>query len=59
MFRRCPSCKGLFQAEEVKMEQLGAYEVQEQGYRGILGLGTLKTSGLPTNARVAAMNGQK
>jgi hypothetical protein len=29
MFRRCPSCKRLFQAEEVKREQLGdAYEVQ-------------------------------
>lgn len=29
MFRRCPSCGRLFQAKEVKREQLGnAYEVQ-------------------------------
>jgi hypothetical protein len=36
MFRRCPSCKRLFQAEEVKREQLGnPYEVQVPGGRGI------------------------
>jgi len=34
MFRSCPSCKRLFQTEEVKREQLGAYEFQGQDYRG-------------------------
>ena len=34
MFQRCPSCKRLLQAEEVNREQLGAYEVQGQDYRG-------------------------
>ena len=35
MFRRCPLCGRLFQAEEVKREQLeNPYEVIEPGYRG-------------------------
>ena len=35
MFRRCPFCKHLLVAEEVKREQLGnPYEVQVQDARG-------------------------
>ena len=35
MFRRCPLCGRLFQAEEVKREQLeNPYEIIEPGYRG-------------------------
>jgi len=35
MFRRCPSCKRVFQAEEVKRGQLGnPFEVQGRDCRG-------------------------
>lgn len=34
MFKRCPSCRSLFQAKEVKREQLeNPYVVQDPGYR--------------------------
>ncbi len=34
MFRRCPSCKKLFDDVEAKKEVLEAYEVQEHGFHG-------------------------
>lgn len=34
MFRRCPSCKKLFEAVEVKREVLGANDFQQQGLHG-------------------------
>jgi hypothetical protein len=35
MFRRCPSCKKLFEAVEVKKEVLGANEFEEGTRHGI------------------------
>jgi hypothetical protein len=35
MFRRCPSCKKLFEAVEVKTEVLGANEFEEPGRHGL------------------------
>jgi hypothetical protein len=34
IFRRCPSCKKLFDAVKEKQEVLGAYEVQEHTRSG-------------------------
>jgi len=33
MFRRCPSCKKLFEAVEIKRDVLGANEFEEEGGR--------------------------
>jgi hypothetical protein len=35
MFRRCPSCKKLFDAVEVKTEVLGGNEFEEPGRHGL------------------------